>query len=261
MITALLAVLAIGTYLYAVRLYRLRFPDRSFSPWRVAAFCAGTLIIAAALSPPLDVLADRRFSMHMVQHIALTLVGPPLLLLGAPLLLLVAVPPARLARRVTSFAHSGFGQALFAPLTGWIVFVAVLWAAHFSPLYQTALESPPVHVLEHVLFLTAAFLFWGAIVQIGFVPRAVPFPARMLYVFLTIPQGAFLGLAIYASRGVMYPHYAQTLSPGFALADQQNAGAVMWIAGGLFMFIAFMCTGAAWAASERMTTDLMVPKT
>lgn len=251
MIPAALAALTLGAYVWGVRAYRRRFPERSFSRWRIAAFCAGTVIMAAAVLPAVDVLADSHFSMHMVQHIALMLVGPPLMLLGAPLLLIVAVPPANIARRITAFAHSGFGQALFAPITGWVTFVAVLWAAHFSPLYQAALQYAPVHLLEHVLFVFAALLFWGAIVQVGYAPRPVPYPARMLYLFLAIPQGAFLGLAIYAARGVMYDHYARVLTPASALLDQQNAGAIMWIAGGLLMFTAFMCTCAAWAASER----------
>jgi cytochrome c oxidase assembly factor CtaG len=73
----------------------------------------------------------------------------------------------------------------------------------------------------------------------------------MLYLFLAIPQGAFLGLALYAAHTVLYPHYLYDRTPATALADQQNGGAVMWIAGGLLLFIAFMCTAAAWAAAER----------
>jgi cytochrome c oxidase assembly factor CtaG len=127
--------------------------------------------------------------------------------------------------------------------------------AHFSPLYNAALEHPAVHVVEHALFLTAAFLFWGAVVQVGYAPRPVPYPARVLYLFLAIPQGAFLGLAIYAARGVLYPHYAHVHNAITALADQQNGGAVMWIAGGFVMFAAFMLTVGAWAMSERAAVN------
>ncbi len=236
-------------YARAVAIYDERFPDRSFSFARIAAFVAGVTCIVLALLPPVDDLADRSFSAHMVQHVVLVMIGPPLVLLGAPLLLLVAASPAPFARRVTAFAHGPVGQALFAPVTGWMAFVVVLWAVHFSPLFESALQYPAVHVIEHALFLSAAFLFWGAIVQTGYAPRAVPFPARMLYLFLAIPQGAFLGLAIYAARGVLYPHYLLELTPTAALADQQNAGAVMWIAGGLIMFLAFMITASAWAGS------------
>lgn len=251
MIPLLLGAAAIALYLRGVTLYGRRFPARAFSFWRIAAFVAGTTLLALALSAPVDALGERSFAAHMVQHVVLMLAAPPLVLLGAPLLLLIAVPNAAVARRITAFADSAFGRVLFAPLTGWLAFVGVLWFSHFSPLYESALVHPEVHVVEHALFLGAAFLFWNAVVQVGYAPRPVPFPARMLFVFLAIPQGAFLGLAIYAARGILYPHYAIGRSAASALADQQNGGAVMWIAGGFLLFLAFMATCAAWAASER----------
>jgi cytochrome c oxidase assembly factor CtaG len=243
--------LGAALYLYGVALYNDRFPDRAYSPWRTAAFLGGIVVMTAVLLPPIETLSDRSFAWHMVQHVSLTLVGPPLLLLGAPLLLLVAVPPAHVVRRLTRTANSAAGQALFAPITGWLLFVFVLWVSHFTPLYQSALTHPAIHVLEHLLYVVAALLFWASVVQIGYTPHPVPYPARMLYLFLAIPQGAFLGLALYAARSVLYPHYLYDRTLAAALADQQNGGAVMWIAGGLLLFIAFMCTAAAWAASER----------
>jgi len=251
-VIALLAgVLLIVVYLRAVRIYNARFPERAFPFARIACFVCGTLIMTFAVLPPLDALADQSFAAHMAQHLALTLLGPPLILCGAPLLLLVSVPPRNWARRITAFAHGAVGNALFAPITGWLSFVAVMWIVHFSPLYNAALEHPALHVFEHAIFITAALLFWGAVVQAGYAPRPVPYPARVLYLFLAIPQGAFLGFAIYAARGVLYPHYAHVRSALTALADQQNGGAVMWIAGGFLMFAAFMLTAGAWAMSER----------
>jgi putative membrane protein len=237
-------------YLYGVALYRERFPERAFPQWRLAAFFTGVLVMTAVLLPPIDPLAETSFAWHMTQHVALMLIGPPLLLLGAPLLLLVAVPPAKIARRLTGAASSPVGNALFAPITGWLLFVAVLWMSHFTPLYEAALVHPAIHVLEHLLYIGTALLFWASVVQVGYTPRPLPYPARMLYLFLAIPQGAFLGLALYAAHKVLYPHYLFDRTPATALADQQNGGAVMWIAGGLLLFIAFMCTAAAWAAAE-----------
>lgn len=246
-----LAVLGVSVYLYAVGLYNARFPDRAFSGWRVAAFVSGVALMTLVLLPPIEPLSDTSFAWHMAQHVTLMLIGPPLLLLGAPLLLAVAVPPPRIARGLTAAAGSSAGHVIFAPLTGWLLFVAVLWMSHFSPLYEAALDHPGMHVLEHVLYVSAALLFWSSVVQVGYTPRPLPYPARMLYLFLAIPQGAFLGLALYAARNVLYPHYLHDLTPALALADQQNGGAVMWIAGGLLLFIAFMCTAAVWAAAER----------
>lgn len=251
MIAAILGTLAIAAYVWGVASYNRRFPERAYSPWRVAAFVSGVAVMTIVLVPPIEPLADRLFAWHMTQHVVLMLIGPPLVLLGAPLLLLVAVPPQHVARAITGFAQGRVGSVLFAPLTGWIGFIALLWFSHFSPLYEAALEHPGVHVFEHALYAGAAVLFWNSIVQVGYTPRPLPYAARMLYLFLAIPQGAFLGLAIYAARGVLYPHYLLGHTFTAALADQQNGGAVMWIAGGLLLFIAFMCTAGAWAASER----------
>jgi cytochrome c oxidase assembly factor CtaG len=243
--------LAAVVYLYGVGLYNDRFPERAYSPWRITAFLCGITIMVVVLLPPVDTLAQTSFAWHMTQHVGMMLIGPPLLLLGAPLLLAVAVPPPHVARRLTRAANGTVGHAIFAPITGWLLFVGVLWMSHFTPLYESALVHPAVHVFEHLLYVTTALLFWACVVQVGYTPRPVPYPARMLYLFLAIPQGAFLGLALYAARTVLYPHYLNDRTFALALADQQNGGAVMWIAGGFLLFIAFMCTAAAWAAAER----------
>jgi putative membrane protein len=249
-IAPLLSLALIAVYMWAVRRYHELYPAREFSSWRMALFVGGCVLFGAALSAPIDVLAERSFAAHMLQHVVLMLAAPPLVLLGAPLLLAVAVPRRDSARVVAAVAAHPVMHALFAPIVGWLLFAGVLWGVHFSPLYEGALESGWVHVLEHVVFITAAFLFWLPIVQVGFVPRPVSFPARMLYLVLMFPQGAFLGLALYGSRHVLYPHYAAILGGG-AMADQQNGGAIMWIAGGFIMFAAFMLVAASWARSER----------
>jgi putative membrane protein len=259
-IAPLLSLTAIGVYLWAVRRYRSLYPAREFETWRVAAFAFGVGLLGAALSSPVDAMAERSFAAHMAQHVALMLIAPPFVLLGAPLLLAVAVPSRDAARVVAGVVNYPALHVLFAPAVGWLLFVGVLWGAHFSPLYESALEHPWVHVLEHVLFLTAAFLFWLPVVQAGYVPRPVAFPARVLYLVLMFPQGAFLGLAIYGSRHVLYPHYASLLGSA-AMADQQNGGAIMWIAGGFIMFVAFMLVIASWAAAERASTTLGRPST
>jgi putative membrane protein len=250
-IAAIFGIALIALYARALHLYNRRFPAHPIAPWRVAAFVCGIASLCAALSPPLDRAADASFAAHMSQHMVLWLIAPPLILMGAPLLLLVAVPPAAFARRITAFANSQSGHALFSPLTGWLSYVFVLWGAHFSPLYELALRYPAVHVVEHALFLLVAFLFWGTIVQAGYAPRPVPHAVRAFLLFFTIPQGAFLGFALNATQHVLYPSYLARLGAAAALVDQHNGADIMWILGGFLLFVAFMCAAAAWAASER----------
>jgi len=254
-IAPLFSVAVIVVYGWAVQRYRFLYPSRGFEAWRVVCFVVGVALAGGALSSWVDTLAERSFAAHMAQHVVLMLVAPPFVLLGAPLLLAVAVPSRGAARAVAGVGNYPAVHVLFAPVVGWLLFVGSLWGAHFSPLYESALEHPWVHVLEHLLFLTAAFLFWMPVVQIGYVPRPVAFPARILYLVLMFPQGAFLGLAIYGSRHVLYPHYALTQG-ALAMADQQNGGAIMWIAGGFIMFVAFMLVIASWARSERHAATL-----
>jgi cytochrome c oxidase assembly factor CtaG len=140
---------------------------------------------------------------------------------------------------------------LLSPVPAWLCYVAILWISHFSGLYNAALQNELVHGLEHGLYFCFALLFWSAVVQTGFVPHPVRFEARLLYVFLAIPQGAFLGLALYQTRVVLYAHYAALQPAAVALADQHNAGALMWMGGGILMFAAFVITAALWAAHER----------
>ncbi|MGB8797255.1 MAG: cytochrome c oxidase assembly protein, partial [Candidatus Aquilonibacter sp.] len=102
----------------------------------------------------------------------------------------------------------------------------------------------------------AALLFWMPIVHVGYAPQPIPFPVRLFYLIFAVPQGAFLGLAIYSARHLLYPHYAIGRSMSAALLDQQNAGAIMWIGGGAVMFTAFMLTAATWAAREQRAEAL-----
>jgi cytochrome c oxidase assembly factor CtaG len=250
-IAAWFTLVAIVAYESCAAGYRRRFPYRTFSYWHDLWFSLGTIAMAFALSPWIDRLADASFAAHMAQHVALTLIGPPLVLLGAPLLLAAGVARPATARAFGRVLHRPAVRVAISPAVALLVFVAVLWGAHFSPLYEAALENEWIHVLEHVAFVTSAFLFWVWVLPSGSLPRPVPYAARLLLLFLAIPQGAFLAIALQSARGVLYPHYLAAQSVAQALADQRNAGAVMWLGGGTLLFVAFIAVAAEWAARER----------
>jgi putative membrane protein len=216
------------------------------------AFCAAALLTVVAFSPPMDRLADASFAWHMAQHL--------LLLYAIPLLVLLARPFEWFAMLAGKTRTAAFVRAtsplhiLCSPPVALVVYIAVLWLAHFSGLYQLALERPWVHIGEHALFLMTGTLFWIPVVA----PPPIhppPYVARLLYLVVALPQGAFLGAALTSSRVPLYPYYVATLGSANALVDQQNAGAVMWIAGGLTVFIALLATLGAWAMRERDTEE------
>ena len=146
-----------------------RTPCRVAGPWRSLA---GLLAIAFALLSGIDRYDTTLFSVHMVQHVLLTLVAAPLIALAAPITLLLRVAsPATRRRWILPILHSRVVRVLAFPVVAWLLFAASMWGSHFSPLFDAALEDPLIHDLEHALFLGAALLFWWP--AVGARPGAV----------------------------------------------------------------------------------------
>ena len=192
------------------------------------AFFSGLGVLVLALAGPIDAAVETSFSMHMVQHLLLTMVAAPLLLLGAPLTLALAAWPKSSRSALVRVLHSAPARLVSNPLVAWAVFFGVLWLAHFTGVYEAALRNTGVHALEHVTFLLAALLFWAPIVHADPSPSVLSYPAKILYLFVAMPAMALLGLTIVSTREVLYPTYAQAEGVASALADQRTAGAIMW---------------------------------
>jgi len=226
-----------AVYLTAVRQVRL-LSGRPFPPGRVAMFLAGLVVLFVALESPIDTEADNLLSVHMVQHLLLTMVAVPLLILGDPIRLALQASSRATRRRILVPAlRSRPARILGSPILGWSVFAVVMWGIHATPIYEAALRSTSVHAAEHLALLVAATLFWWPILGRDPNPR-MSHPARLLYMFLAMPVTALLGLAIMSSGRVLYPHYAHTaLALGIsALSDQRLAGVLMW-ASGMFLML------------------------
>ena len=210
-------------------------------------FYVGLAAMAVALASPMAVYAHSLFWVHMAQHLMLTMVAAPLLMLGAPVTLglRAASPPVR--ARLSRVLHSPVLRALTHPAVSWGVFGAVMWVSHFSPVYEQALTSEIAHVGEHLAYLLAGCLFWWPVVGLDPTSRRIGWPGRVGYVVLAMPQQSFLGLAIYSADQPLYSHYAR-LHPtlGSALSDQRVAGMVMWLGGDLLFIVALGLSVAAW---------------
>jgi len=214
---------------------------------------AAVLASAIVLSPAFDHRADSSFAWHMVQHLVLLFIVPFFMLVAKPFDAFRA-----LAGKRTTAAFVKHTRALhvFAhPVAAFAVFTGYLWFMHFSPLYEAALEHPPIHLAEHAMLVIAGTLFWLPVLAPPPLP-APPFPVRLFYLLLALPQGALLGFALGAARAPLYPHYAALMSEKAALADQSNGAAVMWIGGGLLVFAAFIGTFALWARRESVAESL-----
>jgi putative membrane protein len=209
-----------------------------FPPWRLAAFLAGMFSLWIAIGSPLAAFDEASLTVHMVQHILLMLVVPPLILLGAPSLpFLHGLPQGFVRRTLGPFLRwapvQSLGNFLTHPVVCWILAAAALIGWHAPSAFELALRSEAWHEVEHACFLSTSILFWWPVVQ--------PFPAEArwprwsmpLYLFLgTLPGGALGAFLAFCDR-VLYPSYheAPALFGITPLQDQIFAGALMWVFG------------------------------
>jgi len=212
---------------------------------RVTAFGASLVVLGVALNGPLHNLSDGYlFSAHMVQHLALTLVFPPLLLYGTPAWVVrPLLGPAwvlRSARRATRPLAAG---ALFsAPITLW----------HVPQFYESALEHHPLHIVQHLVFIaTAVIMWWPILSPVPELPRA-SYPTQLIYLFALVLPMSLAGALITLSEQVLYPFYAGAprvwgLAP---LADQQLGGLLMWVVGTIYLWVAASVVWFRWSARE-----------
>jgi len=211
--------------------------------WRLILYGLGLAAIAAAVLSPLDDLADELFPAHMVQHLLLTMVAAPLVLLGNPLPVVLwgASRSARrwLASPLTTGARFRSALAMLTSLpVAWAVYVVNLWAWHVPVLYQLALEHEAVHVVEHVAFFVTSLLFWWPIVRPA--PRLAPRPHlgfELLYLLAATAQNTALGALLTLPERSFYPYYDETARrlAVNAVEEQATAGGIMWISGHMYL--------------------------
>ncbi len=247
------AIVALLLWRTGVRKVNREHPGNPVPGRRTWGWVLGVLAVLVALDSGIERYDTTLFSVHMVQHLLLTLVAPVLLLYAGPItLLLRASSSATRKRWIFPLLHSRVVRILSFPVVSWLLFAAVMWGSHFSPLFDLSLENELVHRMEHALFLSAALLFWWPIVGPDPSPWRMRPAAKVLYVGLQMPQNTFLALAIYMSSIPLYNHYLTTIRTWgpTALEDQQIAGGVMWL-GGDFAFIgALILLMVVWARDE-----------
>ena len=233
---------------YVAGCVRARRLGRPVPVRRPVAFAAGWVVLVLALVSPIDAYADVSFTVHMLQHLLLTLVAPPLLALGAPITLALATLPTDGARALAGVLRSRGARALANPVVGWSLFVGVPVAVHASRLFDLALTSTQWHAVEHAAWVGAALVYWWPIVGVDPSPHPMGYGARLLSLLLAMPAMSFLALAIYTADAPLYGSYASLPSPWGpqALADQRNAAVLMWVAGNLALVVAMLLVASSW---------------
>jgi putative membrane protein len=228
--------LSLAVLVYARGWFRLHaaFPDL-ISAWRLATFSAGIGSVWVAIGSPMEALDDLSLSVHMIQHLLLMAIAPPLILLGAPALpLLRGLPPSIAHRAVGPFLRWGFvkwcGGFVTRPAVCWFAATFALIGWHVPAVFELALRSDWLHELEHACFFGTGILFWWPVVQPW--PSTARWPrwSIPLYLFCaTLPCDALSAFLAFCDR-VVYPSYISAVNPWnlLPIEDQELAAALMW---------------------------------
>ncbi|RPH34623.1 MAG: cytochrome c oxidase assembly protein [Chloroflexi bacterium] len=252
---AAVVVAAVGYWWLARRVAR-RHPRNPVPRYRHWAWGGGLAAVVVALLSPVETYSGALLTVHMFQHLLLQFVAAPLLLLAAPVTLVLRAVDQDTRRTLLVVLHSRIVRVVTFPLLALFLFAAVNWGWHFSELYDHALEVEWVHVVQHATLFGVALLFWFPVIGADPGPWRLPYPARLFYLFLAMPQNSFLGVAIMNAAGVLYPHYA-TLERDWGpdpLIDQQAAGTLMWVWGDLTFLLAMLLVIVAWVRQEERRT-------
>jgi len=215
-------------------------------------FAAGWLVLAAALVSPLHEGGERSFTLHMIEHELIMLVATLLLALSGAGGVLAWGLPAQ-PRRQLGGGWKGPLMALWRrltePVTATVVQAVVMWAWHTPALFDRALASQGWHVAQHLSFILASLIFWTAM----FGPRRGNDLLAAACLFLTSLVEGALGALMALSESPWYSAYAAMGMSGIGLdptTDQQLAGLVMWIPGGLVHGAVALALLYRWLARE-----------
>lgn len=219
--------------------------SKLFPWWRPTLFYTGWLALLVGATSPIDGLAGDLFLMHMVQHMLLMMIGPPLILLGAPVVPVLRGLPnvvrKNLAIPLLQMVRVRKGLSLLAsPLVAWLSFVFTLWIWHIPAVYNNAAQDEGLHIIQHVMFISAAGFFWWAVITPVPLQSRLAYGLRLLYLFLATVQSTVLAAIITLSPSVLYTYYENMPRVwGISMADDQTIGGlIMWIPGAMMYFIA-----------------------
>jgi putative membrane protein len=223
-------------FAYLLGWRHLRSAGASLIPaWRAVIFLLGLFLIWTALGSPLAVFDEALLTVHMIQHLLLMTIAPPLILLGAPVMPLLHGLPRKFVQTVLAPIFrwpptQHVGRLLSQPAVCWLAASATLVGWHVPAAFTLGLQSEGWHVVEHACFLGSGFLFWWPVVQPW--PSVATWPrwSILIYLFLaTLPCDILSGFLVFCDR-VVYPTYLTAPRPFAisALEDQQCAAALMW---------------------------------
>lgn len=251
-----ITVWAVGLYLAGVMVLRRR--GDSWPLGRTVAYVVvGMGSFHVATSSGLAAYDTTLLSVHMVQHMVLSMVVPLALALGAPVTLALRTLPARPRRWLMTVLHSRVAKAVSFPPLAFTLYVISPWALYFSGWYDASLRSVYVHEMMHVHLVLVGALFFWPLMGVDPVPGRIGYPFRVLLTVLTLPFHAFLGVTIMGQQELIGGGWYPALGKGPMGAwlpdpydDQHLAGGILWGAGDLVGLVFFGVLFTQWVRSS-----------
>ncbi|QKW35067.1 bifunctional copper resistance protein CopD/cytochrome c oxidase assembly protein [Actinomadura sp. NAK00032] len=256
---AVLAAVLGGLYIAAV--VRLRRRGDSWPMGRTAAWILGLVTILAVTQTGVAKYAPILFSVHMAQHMVLNMLAPIFLVVGAPVTLaLRALKPARVRgdrgprEWLTALLHSRYLAVIAHPAVATLIFVVSTFALYFSPLFEAAMRNHLGHIAMMVHFLAAGSLFFWVLLGVDPAPKKLPYPARLILLFVTMPFHAFFGIALMNMSQALARGWYGAVDPPWGttvLHDQHTGGAIAWAFGEIPTFIVLIVMAFQWYADDQ----------
>jgi cytochrome c oxidase assembly factor CtaG len=247
-----LTVWVAGAYLYGVWVLRSRGDSWSL-PRTLSFVVVGMGSFYVVTSSGVAAYDTTLLSVHMVQHMALSMLVPLALALGAPVTLALRVLPRRPRGWLLAVLHSPVAKVLsFPPLT-FALFVLSPWLLYFSSWYDASLRSVYVHEMMHVHLVLVGSLFLWPLVGVDPVPGRVSYPFRMMLMVLTLPFHAFLGVTIMGQDELIAGDWYTSLPMAWLpppAEDQHLAGGILWGTGDVVGIVFFLVLFAQWVRSS-----------
>ncbi|MFR9730259.1 cytochrome c oxidase assembly protein [Saccharopolyspora sp. MS10] len=253
-----LALVLAGLYLYGVRVLRRRGDE--WPVGRTAAWLCGCASILVATSSGIGRYAPAMFSVHMGQHMILSMLAPVLLVLAGPTsLALRALKPATKgeppgAREwLLAFLHSPVTRVLTNPIVSLALFVGSFWALYFSGLFDAALPEHWAHLMMIGHFLLAGYVFYWPVIGIDPAPRPLPSLVKLGLVFASMPFHAFFGITLMMSKNVIGSDFYRGLDLPWVpdlLSDQNLGGGLAWASGEVPLVVVMLALLIQWSRAD-----------
>ena len=254
-VTAFTALVA-AAYLWGVLRVRRAHPRRPWPLLRTIPFLLGLLVINLATQSGIGTYDDTLFWDHMIQHLMLIMIAPPLLVVGQPVTLLLHASRNPLHTQVKRLVRSRPVQWLTWPPFTVVAYIATIVGTHLTNFMNLVTEYDAVHEAEHVLYLVVGYLYFLPLIGKEPIKWKVSYPLRMFLLFIAMPVDAFTGVVLGTYQtdpfAAMEP---RTWGPS-AVNDLHDGGAVMWIGGAAIMFLLILVTFFQWTRETRPSASM-----